>query len=52
MWNGDVVDDDRWDVALMFCSCGVSVCCWCCWWLVVVAVVVLVCVVVRFVMVV
>ena len=29
--------DDRWDVALLFCGCGVSVCYWCCccwwWWL-------------------
>ena len=34
MWNGDVVDDDRRDAALLFCGCGVSVCCWCCcWWL-------------------
>ena len=20
MWNGDVVDDDRWDAALLFCD--------------------------------
>ena len=25
MWNADVVDDDRWDVALLFCGCGVDV---------------------------
>ena len=26
MWNGDVVDDNRWDLVLLFCGCGVSVC--------------------------
>ena len=48
VWNGDVVDDDRWNAVFLFCGCGVSVCCWLwclllCWCVVVILVVVWVC---------